>query len=123
MEEYGYDAIEAVVLDVARFGMKLSEARSEDSPGGKKIKLQEYVVLAVFAAPKAFEHIGNASKIKEQLADLSHVERGMIMTKAAEVFDLPNDKIEYAIEEWLDVLVSIDSAVAATLALKAVEEE
>ena len=45
------------------------------------------------------------------------------MTKAAEVFDLPNDKVEYAIEEWLDVLVSIDSAVAATLELKVEEEE
>ena len=105
-------------MDVARFGMKLSEARSEESPGGKKIKAAEYVVLAVFAAPKAFEHIGNTAKIKEQLKDLDQAERGAIMEKAAEVFDLPNDEVEEVIESWLDVLSSFDKAITTTLALK-----
>jgi hypothetical protein len=117
-EEYGYDAIEAIVLDVAKFGMKFSEARSEDSAGGKKITAAEYIVLAVFAAPKAFEHVGNANVIKQQLKDLDQVERGKILARAAEVFDLANDVVEEVIENWLDVLSSFDKAITATLALK-----
>ena len=121
-EEYGYDAIESVVLDVAKFGMKLSEARSDDSPGGKKIKASEYIVLAVFAAPRAFEHIGNASVIKNQLKDLSQPERGAILTRVAMVLDLPDDDAEEVIGNWLDVLSSIDRAITSTLALKNNEE-
>lgn len=118
MEEYGYDAIEAVVLDVVRFGMKLSEARDPESPGGEKIKLQEAVVLAVFAAPKAFEHIGNAAVIKEQLHDLHQEEREAILEKAKEVLKLPNAEVEAVIEDWLDVLASMDKAISNTLELK-----
>lgn len=117
-EEFGYDAIEAVVLDVARFGMKISEARNVNSPGGEKIKAQEWVVLAIFAAPKAFEHIGNAAVIKQQMGDLDQPERGAILTKAAVVLDLPNDQVEEVIENWLDVLASLDEAIVNTLALK-----
>jgi len=117
-EKVGYDAIEAVVLDVAKFGMKLSEARADDGPGGKKINAAEYVVLAVFAAPKAFEHIGNASVIKVQLKDLSQPERGAILEKAAIVLDLPNDEVEEVIENWLDVLAAFDKAITSTLELK-----
>lgn len=117
-EEFGYDAIEAVVLDVAKFGMKFSETRAEDSAGGKKITIPEYVVLAVFAAPKAFEHIGNAAVIKQQLRDLSQPERAAILEQAAVVFALPNEEVEEVIENWLDVLSSFDKAITTTLALK-----
>lgn len=117
-EKVGYAAIEAVVLDVARFGMKFAEARSEESAGGKKIKIAEVVVLAVFVAPKAFEHIGNAAVIKEQIKDMDQEEREAILAKAGEVFDLPNDQVEEVIENWLDVLSSFDKAITGTLELK-----
>ena len=107
MEEVlGIEALKSAGVDLVKFGMKLEEATSAEGPGGKKITLPEGVGLAIFAVPKALEHINNRAEIRAQLKDLSTDERQEWVDYIMEELDLLNDRVEALTEK---VLIALDA--------------
>jgi hypothetical protein len=106
MGEFGIEALKSAGLDLAKFGMKLEQSTNVEGPGGKKITLPEGVGLAIFAVPKALEHINNRAVIRQELADLDTEEREEWITYIVEELDLINDRVELLIEK---VLIALDA--------------
>jgi len=112
---YGIDKVKEVTTDAVKFAMKVGDARDAEGPKGKKITIGEAVGLAVFAVPKAMNHINDAEQIKNQIKDADAEERREVLEHVCEKVDLENDKVENVIEKSLVALNAIGDAVEAGL--------
>jgi hypothetical protein len=101
-EKFGVENLKDICLTLTKLGIKIEEATSEGSAKGEKIALTEGVALLVFLIPKAISYAGDASKIKDELFDLSADELDEIKDFISEKLDLQNDDVEELVEAGLD---------------------
>jgi len=104
MTKEDVSALSNAIVTIGNFIQVVSEATSEDSPGGKNVNWIEGVKIAMKAVP-FISVFKSAREMWDELQDLDEAERQALMDKFAKEFDIKNDEVEATIEEIFDWVI------------------
>lgn len=109
-EKLGIDHLEPIAM------MALEVGNVADKMGRSKGMERYFHLTSLFDEMTALSSV-DFKKAKAQFKDLDEAEMETLMSKAKPKFDIADDKLEMAIEEGLDIMIDLYSAIDRSIEL------
>jgi len=108
--KYGTDEIQKAVIDIDKIIEDVQDARAEDSPGGKKIKLSEAVGLVISDGGKVIRIVNAGDVIWEEIKDLQTSEAPEIVNALKNIYDPENPYVVPCATKLTVAIIAIKEA-------------